>query len=514
MPWKSFDVLQQREQFVNLAIQENQSFNALCSSFGISRKTGYKWLRRYQQTYRQISGLSDRSRRPHHSPLRTGLDIENRLLVLRDLWGWGARKLSEEMRRDGFVVSRSTVHRILQGYGRVAKEDLSARSWIERLWLAHDPRKILGADLPSSEIVPRLVRTLRNGRPGERKKAMALLAKLKGFPTNAIANSLQICPRTVVRYFTVYDEKGLDGLFAKRKSKVNDDEYKAHVFSLLHSPPSEHKINRTSWRMVDLHRVLSSKGHTISENRIRRIIRAAGYRWRKARTVLTSKDPDYHTKLDAIMRTLTQLRPDEAFFSVDEYGPFAIKRKGGRKRVAPGETYEVLQFQKSKGWTILTAALELASNQVTHFYSRQKNTDEMIRMADLLRDQYRHCSTIYLSWDAASWHVSKKLVAHLEGLNGKASRDGYPLVKTAPLPAGSQFLNVIESVFSGMARAIIHNSDYSSVEAGKDAIDRYFLERNVHFSQHPKRAGCKIWGKERVPSEFQEGQNCKDPLYS
>jgi hypothetical protein len=47
-------------------------------------------------------------------------------------------------------------------------------------------------------------------------------------------------------------------------------------------------------------------------------------------------------------------------------------------------------------------------------------------------------------------------------------------VKTAPLPAGAQFLNVIESVFSGMAKGIIHNSDYPSAEAAKNAIDRYF----------------------------------------
>lgn len=45
--------------------------------------------------------------------------------------------------------------------------------------------------------------------------------------------------------------------------------------------------------------------------------------------------------------------------------------------------------------------------------------------------------------------------------------------------------------------------------AAKAAIDRYFAERNTHFAGNPKRAGCKIWGKERVPSEFHEGQNCK-----
>ena len=46
------------------------------------------------------------------------------------------------------------------------------------------------------------------------------------------------------------------------------------------------------------------------------------------------------------------------------------------------------------------------------------------------------------------------------------------------------FLNVIKSVFSGMARAIIHNSDYASVDEAKAAIDR---ERNSHFREHPRR---------------------------
>ena len=87
-------------------------------------------------------------------------------------------------------------------------------------------------------------------------------------------------------------------------------------------------------------------------------------------------------------------------------------------------------------------------------------------------------------------------------------------MKTAPLPTGAQFLNVIESVFSGMARAIIHNSDYCSVEAAKDAIDRYYTERNEYFQAHPKRAGRKIRGQEPSPKfRIHESNNCKDPLY-
>jgi len=86
-----------------------------------------------------------------------------------------------------------------------------------------------------------------------------------------------------------------------------------------------------------------------------------------------------------------------------------------------------------------------------------------------------------------------------------------PIVKLAPLPARSQFLNVIESVFSGMAAAIIQNSDYESVTQAKNAIDRYFKERNEYFHENPQKAGKKIWGKELVAPVFKEGQNCKNP---
>jgi hypothetical protein len=50
-------------------------------------------------------------------------------------------------------------------------------------------------------------------------------------------------------------------------------------------------------------------------------------------------------------------------------------------------------------------------------------------------------------------------------------------------------------------------SDYKSVDEAKTAIDRYFAERNAHFRDHPRRAGKKLWGKEREPAVFSEASN-------
>ena len=69
-----------------------------------------------------------------------------------------------------------------------------------------------------------------------------------------------------------------------------------------------------------------------------------------------------------------------------------------------------------------------------------------------------------------------------------------------------QFLNVIESVFSGMARAVIHNSDYATVTDAQAAITRYLDDRNRSFALAPQKAGRSIWGPERMPAAFASGE--------
>jgi transposase len=388
--------------------------------------------------------------------------------------------------------------------------------WMRAVLQGALDRAALAKELGNVAELDRLLTGVREGRLPQRNKAMAILAHERGIRQSYICSFLHISNKKAIRCWREYQQGGAAALFAKRvngRCKSKDDGIKKAVFALLHTPPSAHGINRSTWRLNDLQRVLRDSGVQLSKDVIPAIIKDAGYKWRAARIVLTSKDPQYKPKIEAVKKILSELKSDEAFFSIDEFGPFAVKKTGGRKLVAPEETYIVPQWQKSKGYLIVTGALELSRNQMTHFFSDKKNTLEMIKMMDLLRAQYRDCKTIYLSWDAASWHISKELFAQIQERNDQGPAHGFPIVKTAPLPAGAQFLNVIESVFSGMARAIIHNSDYASLEAAKQAIDKHFTTRNDSFREHPKRAGRKIWGAERVPSEFCESSNCKDPLY-
>jgi transposase len=337
----------------------------------------------------------------------------------------------------------------------------------------------------------------------------------------SVAQDFQVSIKTVFKWVARFRADGAAGL-DDRSSRPHriarlhlqpSKELSDAVFALLHTPPLDSGFNRTTWRLADLKTALQTKGVSTSQNNIRGVIKQAGYHWKKARVTLTSVDPLYGEKLDLIRDVLSRLDDDDAFFSIDEFGPFAVKMRGGKALQPPGEVRHVPQWQKSKGSLIVTAALELSRNQITHFYSDRKNTAEICKLIDLLRSQYKGRRRIYLSWDAAPWHSSEQLLDRVDFLNDWAKFDKAPRIEIIPLPAQAQFLNVIESVFSGMARAIIHNSDYATVTDAQTAITRYLEDRNCAFSAAPRRAGRSIWGQERIPAAFTAANNCKDARY-
>ena len=62
MPWKECVIVEQRMEFVRRSYEPGVEFKSLCQEYGISPKTGYKWLNRFE--LEGNPGLSDRSRRP------------------------------------------------------------------------------------------------------------------------------------------------------------------------------------------------------------------------------------------------------------------------------------------------------------------------------------------------------------------------------------------------------------------------------------------------------------------
>lgn len=98
MPWRETSPMEERLAFVREFATELFTMSELAVHYGISRKTGYKWVERY--TAGGVMGLCDRSRRPHTSPLATDPELVAALVALRRRHPlWGAKKLLGIVRR-------------------------------------------------------------------------------------------------------------------------------------------------------------------------------------------------------------------------------------------------------------------------------------------------------------------------------------------------------------------------------------------------------------------------------
>lgn len=130
MPWREATMVNLREEFVRLASQEGANVSELCRRFEISRKTGYKWLRRWASD--GLAGLEDQSVRPLNSPGRTAAAIESKVLQTRQVHpAWGARKIAHVLHRDhGLTLASSTVNTILKRNGCIAAQaSQAATAW-------------------------------------------------------------------------------------------------------------------------------------------------------------------------------------------------------------------------------------------------------------------------------------------------------------------------------------------------------------------------------------------------
>jgi transposase InsO family protein len=116
MPWLETDVRDQRIQFVMTVRRGSSTVTEACHAFGISRKTGYKWLRR-EADAGSVAVLADRSRRPRHSPHRTSARVTHRVGEMRALFGWGGAKLAVLLAAEGIHLAPRTIDRLIQRGG-------------------------------------------------------------------------------------------------------------------------------------------------------------------------------------------------------------------------------------------------------------------------------------------------------------------------------------------------------------------------------------------------------------
>lgn len=119
MPWRETSPVDERIRYVLAVRQGKATVSEASRCFGVSRKTGYKWLALSEGG---LSALRDRSRRPHRSPGQISAELEGRIVALRQEHGWAGRKISFLLEKhEGIRVSRATVDRVIRRQGLVSE---------------------------------------------------------------------------------------------------------------------------------------------------------------------------------------------------------------------------------------------------------------------------------------------------------------------------------------------------------------------------------------------------------
>lgn len=130
MPWMEKRVEMLREEFIIRSLQADRNFSALCKEYGISRKTGYKWLKRYQDE----GNLDDQSKQPKRAVNKTDETIERLIIDIRKEHPvWGARKIQVYLCNKGHdMPCVRTVNNILGRHGLISREASLARRPFKR----------------------------------------------------------------------------------------------------------------------------------------------------------------------------------------------------------------------------------------------------------------------------------------------------------------------------------------------------------------------------------------------
>src|SRR5580692_5626113 len=116
MPWQHRSIIGERLSLIQTLLRSHKSLRYWSASFGVSRKTAWKWKRRFLEEGRR--GLQDRSRRPVRMPRGLAAVWIRRIQRLRQRQpDWGAKKIERQLRDYGRPPHIRTIARWLKRLG-------------------------------------------------------------------------------------------------------------------------------------------------------------------------------------------------------------------------------------------------------------------------------------------------------------------------------------------------------------------------------------------------------------
>jgi transposase len=341
MPQRGLSINTIRKSII-LAASSSLSKTELASHLNISRSTLRKYALSFKQSLLslpQIEQLSNAELGRRLSVVKMERTRSNKHIdFCNNVTDIHARLLTEK-------ISLLTIWRQYAATGSVPYK-YSQFSAMYRLWCEANNIKRFPKNTKYLNMVRKSdVSTLKDWKHSRNRylweRSTAIQEISSGEALVNVCSKIERSSKTTKKWFEIYNSEGLAALASQKKmqSRCTQNmmlEQGERLIKLIHEPPRLHEISRTSRSLATLSTIYEKTcGRAVSKSTISDFFKNGGYKFKKAKKTRTSCDPNFREKLELIKKTLSELTNDEKFFSIDEFGPFSVKIRGGRALSLP-----------------------------------------------------------------------------------------------------------------------------------------------------------------------------------
>ncbi|ROO83048.1 transposase [Actinocorallia herbida] len=323
----------------------------------------------------------------------------------------------------------------------------------------------------------KLQRITRSAKdPVKLRRAIVVLMSAQGQSASAIRSLMQVSDDYVRSVVHAFNERGFDALDPKwsggRPRRIGEW-VRERICLIARTTPAEWGITAFStWSLAKLAAHLENIGlvTSLSVEHLRRILKTGGVSWQTTTTWKSSNDPDFITKMHAVL-TLYDTPPEGGrVICVDEFGPLNLMpRKGKTWRPAGHPARLRATFNRNDGVRHMLGALDLATGRIYYRIRNRKRWREFLSFLKSLRARWPG-ERLHVICDNYSPHKHPEVRAW-------ATANDVDLVF---LPTYGSWLNWIESEFAALRYFALNGTDHRSHREQNTAIGAYIRWHNQH----------------------------------
>jgi transposase len=307
----------------------------------------------------------------------------------------------------------------------------------------------------------------RNGLQKHAARARIILHSADRLEVAEVARRAGISRPAVWRWQQRFAEAGVEGLLRDKtrqpgKPRTPDATVQRVVAMTCAEPPGE----ATHWTGREM-----AKASGLSLRTVQPIWAAHDLQPHRLRTFKRSRDPDFISKLEAIVGLYMAPPRHAVVLSVDEKSQIqALDRTQPGLPIKPGKAATLTHDYIRNGTTTLFAALNVLDGTVIGRCMQRHRHQEFIRFLNAVEAAVPAGKVIHAILDNYATHKHPKVIAWL---------NRHPRWTFHYTPTSGSWLNAVETFFSAMTRRRIRRGVFRSLVDLQAAIHRYLAEHNA-----------------------------------